>query len=114
MSDETSGPAPTRVLPAAPALEWLPKHPKQRLTLLRQHEPSARLANAQLALARAYGFKSWRALKAPAQLPTLPAKLLDAAQRGHADSLGALLDAHPEKVRVTKPPYAWSLLHVAA
>src|SRR3954471_13001587 len=114
MSDETSGSAPTRVLPDAPSLEWLRKHAKQHLTLLRQHEPSARLADAQLAVAREYGFKSWRALKAHVELLSLDGKLFDAAERGDADSLGALLDAHPEKLRVTKPPYAWSLLHVAA
>src|SRR3954447_10414407 len=114
MSDETSGSAPTRVLPDAPSLEWLRKHAKQHLTLLRQHEPSARLADAQLAVAREYGFKSWRALKAHVELLTLDGKLFDAAERGDADSLGALLLSHPEKLRVTKPPYAWSLLHVAA
>ena len=50
MSDETSGSAPTRVLPDAPSLEWLRKHAKQRLMLLRQENPSARLAEAQSAL----------------------------------------------------------------
>jgi ankyrin repeat protein len=44
----------------------------------------------------------------------LDGTLFGAAERGDAESLGALLDAHPEKLRVTKPPYAWSLLHVAA
>ena len=48
------------------------------------------------------------------QLPALDGALFDAAERGDAESLGALLDAHPEKLHVTKPPYAWSLLHVAA
>src|SRR3954464_11322032 len=114
MSDETSGSAPTRVLPDAPSLEWLRKHAKQRLTLLRKDNSSARLADAQFALAREYGFPSWRALKAHVELLTLDGKLFDAAERGDADSLGALLDAHSEKLRVTKPPYAWSLLPVAA
>ena len=114
MSDETSGSAPARALPDAPSLEWLRKQAKQRLTQLRERDTSARLADAQLALAREYGFRSWRALKAHVDLLTLDGKLFDAAERGDADSLGGLLDAHPEKLRVTKPPYAWSLLHVAA
>jgi ankyrin repeat protein len=114
MSDETSGSAPARALPDAPSLEWLRKQAKQRLTSLREGDPSARLADAQLALAREYGFRSWRALKAHVDLVTLDGKLFDAAERGDVESLGRLLDAHPEKLRVTKPPYAWSLLHVAA
>src|SRR5690242_20816607 len=64
MSDETSGSAPARALPDAPNLEWLRKQAKQRLALLRERQPSARLADAQLALARELGFRSWRALKA--------------------------------------------------
>ena len=114
MSDETSGSAPARALPDAPSLEWLRKQAKQRLTRLREHDLSARLADAQLAVAREYGFPSWRALKAHVDLLTIDGKLFAAAERGDADSLGALLDAHPDKLRVTKPPYASSLLHVAA
>ena len=114
MSDETSGSAPARALPDAPSLEWLRKQAKQRLTLLREGDASAKLADAQLAVAREYGFPSWRALKAHVDRLTLDGTLFDAAERGDADSLGRLLDAHPEKLRVTKPPYAWSLLHVAA
>ena len=82
--------------------------------MLRDGNASAKLADAQLAVAREYGFPSWRALKAHVDRLTLDGALFDAAERGDADSLGALLDAHPEKLRVTKPPYAWSLLHVAA
>ena len=114
MSDETSGSAPARALPDAPNLEWLRKQAKQRLTLLRGHDPSAQLADAQLAIAREYGFPSWRALKAHVDRLTLDGQLFDAAERGDAESLGALLDKHPGKLRVTRPPYAWSLLHVAA
>lgn len=114
MSDETSGSAPARTLPDAPSLEWLRKQAKQRLTFLRERDSSARLADAQLSLAREYGFRSWRALKAHVDLLTLDGQLFDAAERGDAESLGSLLDAHPEKLRATRPPYAWSLLHVAA
>src|SRR5512145_3306995 len=51
-------------LPARPSLEWLRKTAKDRLDVLRVAQPGARLADAQLAVAREYGFSSWRALKA--------------------------------------------------
>src|SRR3954447_5085688 len=64
----------TRTLPARPSLEHLKNEAKQRLKSLRRQEPQARLAAVQLALAREYGFASWRQLKThvdrsdPAQL----------------------------------------------
>ena len=51
-------------LPARPSLEWLRKTAKDRLDVLRAAQPGARLADAQLAIAREHGFPSWRALKA--------------------------------------------------
>ncbi len=53
-----------QALPANPNLDWLRKAAKRRHTELCTGEPSARLHQAQLALARDYGFTSWRALKA--------------------------------------------------
>jgi ankyrin repeat protein len=53
-----------RTLPARPSLEHLKNEAKQRLKALRQQNPQAKLAAAQLALARDYGFASWRQLKA--------------------------------------------------
>jgi ankyrin repeat protein len=50
-------------LPDRPSLEYLKKVAKERLRLLRASDPGARLAQAQLAIAREYGFPSWRALK---------------------------------------------------
>jgi hypothetical protein len=41
-------------------------------------------------------------------------QLFDAAEQGDTDTLGALLEADPGKLNARKPPYAWSLLHVAA
>jgi len=55
---------PARTLPARPNLEHLKNEAKQRLKALRARNPQAKLATAQLALARAYGFASWRQLKA--------------------------------------------------
>ncbi|MGE0442278.1 MAG: ankyrin repeat domain-containing protein [Gemmatimonadales bacterium] len=50
-------------LPARASLDWLRKQAKRRLEHLRETRPGARLADAQLALARDHGFPSWRALK---------------------------------------------------
>ncbi len=52
-----------RSLPARPSLEWLKKTAKDELQRLRAANPRAVLAEAQLALAREYGFDSWRKLK---------------------------------------------------
>jgi ankyrin repeat protein len=51
-------------LPARPNLERLKNEAKQRLKTLRAADPAAKLADVQLALARDYGFASWRQLKA--------------------------------------------------
>jgi hypothetical protein len=51
-------------LPERPNLDHLKKQAKDRLITLRQRAPGARLADAQHALAREYGFVSWAALKA--------------------------------------------------
>ena len=52
-----------QALPAQPNIDWLKKTAKQRLAELRTSDPAAKLHQAQLAVARDYGFKSWRALK---------------------------------------------------
>ena len=52
-----------RSLPARPSLEWLKKTAKDELKRLRAQNPAVVLAEAQLALAREYGFDSWRKLK---------------------------------------------------
>lgn len=51
-------------LPARPSLDHLKKLAKTRLQALRQADPTAQLATAQLLLAREHGFPSWRAMKA--------------------------------------------------
>src|SRR5262249_43791694 len=53
-----------RPLPARPNLEHLKNEAKQHLKALRGKDPRVKLAAAQLAVARAYGFASWRELKA--------------------------------------------------
>lgn len=115
MPEPASGSASeSHSLPEAPNLDWLRKQAKRRLEELRQYDPSARLATAQLDVARKYGFASWRALKARIDGLTIDGLLFDAAQRGDASALGALLEKHPAKLHARKPPYEWTLLHVAA
>jgi ankyrin repeat protein len=54
----------SRPLPLRANLEWLKKVSKERLDALRASDPSAKLSDAQVAVAREYGFASWRKLKA--------------------------------------------------
>jgi hypothetical protein len=63
---------PKSALPARPSLEHLRKKAKQRLVKLRASGASARLADAQLLVAREYGFPSWRALKAAVERGNQP------------------------------------------
>lgn len=49
--------------PDRASFEFLKTLAKERLSTLRATNPAARLADAQLAVARDYGFPSWRALK---------------------------------------------------
>lgn len=49
-------------LPANPSLEHLKREARERLVIIRSHAPEAQLSDAQFALARDYGFSSWREL----------------------------------------------------
>ena len=53
-----------RQLPSIPHPDHLRKQAKARLAELRQRAPAARLTQAQLVLAREYGFPDWAALQA--------------------------------------------------
>ena len=103
-----------RALPDAPDLEWLRKQAKRRLVELRRTTPEARLADAQLDLARSYGFRSWRALKAHVDSLTIDGRLFVLAREGDTAELRALLDAHPDRLLSREKPYGWTLLHAAA
>ena len=46
-------------LPARPSIEQLRKRAKERPAELRSTNPSAKLADAQFAIAREHGFDSW-------------------------------------------------------
>jgi len=106
-------------LPARPNLEWLRKTAKQALAESRKHKPEARLAEAQLALAREYGFPSWRVLKAhvdglvkststvSAPDDAAVAAFLRAARNGEIEAVRTTLDAHPGIVNLTGPHPHW-------
>jgi ankyrin repeat protein len=70
----------THSLPLRANLEWLKKLSKERLEELRGQNPHAQLSDAQLAVAREFGFSSWPKLKASVeQLRTELGKLAKAA-----------------------------------
>jgi len=115
MSDPTrTGASASRPLPDDASLEWLRKHAKRRLDEIRRTTPDAKLAGAQLAVAREYGFASWRALKAHIDALSLEGKAFVAAREGDATTLRELLDAHPQLLHARDKPYAHTLLHAGA
>jgi ankyrin repeat protein len=97
----TRDPSPSmhraRALPERASLEHLKNEAKQRLKALRRQNPRAKLAAVQLALAREYGFASWRQLKAHAdQLD--PARrerkrVFDAARAGDVETVRRAFEA---------------------
>ncbi len=114
MSDPTPAPASPASLPDAPNLDWLRKRARHRLAELRRTQPESKLADAQFALAKEYGFASWRALKAHIDALSVEGQLFAAAQKGDVARLTALVDAHPESLRARSKPYGHTLLHAAA
>jgi ankyrin repeat protein len=115
----------SQALPARPSLDWLRKTAKQQLHELRKDNPDAQLATAQLALARQYGFRSWRALKAEVdRLAALAssgeqriAALMRAVGTGQIDTVRAMLAATPELINAVGPNPFWGgrsqALHVS-
>src|SRR5256714_5606405 len=101
-------------LPHAPNLEWLRKQAKRHLDELRQSNPDAQLSDAQFALAKRYGFASWRALKAHIDSLTIDGQLFEAARKGDVGKLTKLLDQHPDKLYARTTPYEHTMLHLAA
>jgi ankyrin repeat protein/catechol 2,3-dioxygenase-like lactoylglutathione lyase family enzyme len=106
-------------LPERASLEYLKKVAKERLRALRREDTGAKLAAAQLAVARDYGFSSWRALKAAIdqQHPNSAALFFDACAKGDVGTLAQLLADDPGLARITNPEgdYAgWTGLHTAA
>jgi ankyrin repeat protein len=84
----TNDPNPSAhlTLPAQPNLEHLRNEAKRRLKALRARAPDAKLADAQLAVARDYGFASWRALKTHVD-QSLHARVFQAARAGDVETV---------------------------
>src|SRR5262249_42229997 len=105
----------SQALPARPNLDWLRKTAKQQLQELRKTNLDAKLATAQLALAREYGFRSWRALRAEVDRRQALASsgdqaigaLLRAVGTGQIDTVRATLAAKPELVNAIGPHPFW-------
>jgi ankyrin repeat protein len=113
-------------LPARPSMEWLRKTAKDHLRVMRDAHPESTLAQAQLSLARQYGFPSWRALKArvgeltgatPRSDDQAVGRFLERAGTGDADAVRAAIAADPSVVSATGPHPFWGgrpqALHVA-
>lgn len=81
-------------LPEHPSLEYLKKVAKDRLRELRVSKPDTRLADAQLSLAREYGFPSWRALRLEVDRRSASTRdrLFGACAAGDLELVRAMLD----------------------
>ena len=106
-------------LPERASFEYLKKLAKDRLDELRQLDPHAKLAAAQLAVAQEYGFSSWRALKAEIDRRHGGgvAAFFEACEKGDVGILGDLLAKDPTLIRTEKvnADYGgWTGLHTAA
>ena len=125
--------AAAKPLPARPSVEYLKKLAKKRLRELRADDPDAKLADAQLAVAREHGFASWRKLAARAEtaatvaaddpfLSKLPKHrrthkivqwkpLMDAAYHGDVERARKLLDAGADPNVISTTTHKYRPLH---
>jgi hypothetical protein len=117
-------------LPSRPNLDWLRKTAKQTLAELRRHDPTAKLAAAQLKVARDHGSTSWRALKthcesarsiAPAGVreieESVREQLLRDARAGNLAAVKGTLAARPDLINAQAKHPHWGgrpqALHMA-
>jgi ankyrin repeat protein len=100
MSDTLHRPVQsTGKLPARANLEHLKNEAKQRLKTLRSNNPEVRLSEAQLLVARGYGFPSWRKLKAHVDAQhDSGQQLINAVHASDLETMQHVLDSHPELV----------------
>ncbi len=78
-------------LPHRANLEHLRNEAKQRLRTMQAQDPGTRLAAAQLAIAREYGFASWRRLRAAVDEQDRE-RVFAAARAGDVDTIRRALD----------------------
>jgi len=89
-------------LPARANLEHLRNEAKQRLRAMRSESPAARLTEAQVLVARSYGFPSWRKLKSYVDaLHDVGQQLIDAVHLADLGTIRKILDRHPELVNAS-------------
>lgn len=111
-------------LPGRANLEHLRNEAKKLQKVLRRTMPEATLSAAQFAVARRYGFPSWRKLKAYLHaLEEAGPRLIAAVRSGDVETIGTILDKNPElvdaaadlEVHLIRPSDApaMRLLHVA-
>jgi ankyrin repeat protein len=119
VSAESTAP---KALPARPHLDWYRKSAKKKLKLLRASNPRAKLADAQLAIAREYGFASWRKLSVSiasgsVNLPHAFRDVMKTILAREVEALRTLLASAPQIVNRTGPHPMWGgrpqPLHVA-
>jgi ankyrin repeat protein len=107
---------PTRALSDRPDLDQLKRQAKELLDAFRAGEPDANtevtahyrdadratfaLHDAQLVMARAYGFESWPTLKAFVEGATVR-RLVEAVRAGNLDEVRGRLKARPELARMS-------------
>jgi cytohesin len=129
----------SQFLPLRANVEWLKKSAKDQLQVLRASQPDAKLHEAQLSVAREYGFASWRGLiahveevrgKLRSAFPNIDAaraigsesidpgdpdlaRLLDAVRDGNESQTIELLARRPALARA-RGPEGQTPLHVAA
>ncbi len=103
-------------LPKRPSLEWLRKAAKDRLLQLRATTPGAKLADAQLAVAREHGFSSWRRLKAHVEQQAAhhdhtddhsAARFLECVGTGRIDAVREMLRSSLALVNAVGPHPFW-------
>ena len=85
-------------LPARPDLNYLKKLAKERLTALRADRPAAKLADAQLVIAREHGFDSWRKMKSHIEASVTAEQIaacVKAIRRGDAQAVLEMIEQHP-------------------
>jgi len=86
-------------LPARANLEHLKNEAKQRLKTMRSHDSAARLSQAQLLVARDYGFPSWRKMKSHVNaLNNVGERLINAVRDSDLKTIREVLDRYPELV----------------
>jgi ankyrin repeat protein len=89
-------------LPARANLEHLKNEARQRLKTMRSEHSATRLSEAQLLVARSYGFPSWRKLKSYVEvLNDFGQELINAVRAGDLQTIRKLLDDHPELVNAS-------------